>query len=738
MLVSRRLFGGILAMIDRRRLLSSAVAAGAAGLGPRIAWADAPLAPPKASVRPVTDVLHGVTVTDPYRWMENPKDPEWMPYLMGQNAYARAVLARIPGREALAAKIGSVSGKLAAVGAVQPAGGLIFTQVRPRGANTFKLYVREGAGAHDRLLIDPDSLASAATHYSLDYWVPSPDGKYVAYGVSPAGSEDSVLRILETATGTVLPEAIDRAQGASPSWLPDSSGLFLTRLKAGTKHGDIDHYLDSVSWLHLLNTDPATDRKIMAKGLDPAVSAQDIDAPVVLAQAGSDFVLGIVASGVQNEFDLYASPLAAALAGQPVWTKVCGKDDDVVYVVPFGPDIYLLTHKDAPRYRILKTSGAAPSFAGAVEVAPESPLVLKAITAARDGVYVAALDAGLGRIFKLGPDGRKTMLRLPYAGSVSALATDPLADGCWFLLDSWVKPPVLCYGAPDGAVTVTDIAPQPDIDVGPYESREVMVKARDGTLVPLSIVYAKAARRDGQAPLYLQAYGAYELDIDPAFNPRVLPWLDLGGVFAVAHVRGGGELGDAWHLGGMKLTKPNTWRDCIDCAEYLIAERWTSRSKLAVEGTSAGGIMIGRFVTERPDLLAVAIIRVGDSNALRFEFMEAGPANVPEFGTIADPVGFQGLREMDALSHVKDGVRYPAVLLTTGVNDPRVAPWEPGKMTARLQAATASGKPVILRVETDAGHGIGSTRTQRDNETGDTYAFILWQTGDPRYQPTAG
>ena len=279
---------------------------------------------------------------------------------------------------------------------------------------------------------------------------------------------------------------------------------------------------------------------------------------------------------------------------------------------------------------------------------------------------------------------------------------------------------------------MTDIAPKPPFDTSIYESREVLVTARDGVKVPLSIIYKKGVARDGSAPLYLQAYGAYGLDIDPGFAPRFLPWLDLGGVYAVAHVRGGGELGEAWHLAGKKLTKPNTWRDCIDCAEHLIAEKWTSKARLAAEGTSAGGIMIGRFLTERPDLAAVAAIRVGDSNATRAQFMEAGPANIPEFGSIEDTDGFKGLLEMDAYQHVKDGTRYPAVLVTTGVTDPRVSPWEAGKMTARLQAATASDKPVILRVETDAGHGLGSTRTQRDVETADTYAFILWQMGVSR------
>jgi prolyl oligopeptidase len=457
----------------------------------------------------------------------------------------------------------------------------------------------------------------------------------------------------------------------------------------------------------------------------------------VLTQPGSDLVVGVIPSGVQNEATMIAAPLAAAIAGTAAWTRVCDPKDDVTGVVLDHNDIYLLTHKDAPRFRLVKAKADAPAFAAAQPAVPESALVLKSFGAAKDAIYIQALDAGLGRIVRLGRDGTRTTLQMPFDGAINLISVDPLSDGVWFTLESWVKPVVLCYGAPDGTVIVTDLAPKPDIDVSAYESREVMVKARDGTDVPLSIICAKGQKQDGKAPLYLEAYGAYAIDSDPGFGPRVLPWLDLGGVYAVAHVRGGGELGEGWHQAGMKLTKPNTWRDAVDCAEHLIKEGWTSRSRLAVEGTSAGGIMIGRFLTERPDLLAVAIVRVGDSNALRFEFMEAGPANIPEFGTITDPEGFKGLAEMDAISHVNDGVAYPAVLLTTGVNDPRVAPWEPGKFTARLQAATSSGKPVILRVELDAGHGIGSTRKQRDVETGDTYAYILWQTGDPRYQPTA-
>ena len=238
--------------------------------------------------------------------------------------------------------------------------------------------------------------------------------------------------------------------------------------------------------------------------------------------------------------------------------------------------------------------------------------------------------------------------------------------------------------------------------------------------------------------MLLAAYGAYGITLAPVFLARWLPFLDLGGVFAVAHVRGGGELGEAWHLAGKKLTKYHTWQDTIDCAQYLIDQSYTSHKKLAVIGGSAGGITVGRLLTELPDLAAVVISEVGVSDAMRSEFSPNGPPNIPEFGTVTQADGFKALYAMDAYQHVRDGVKYPSVLLTTGLHDPRVSSWEPTKMTARLQAASGSSNPVLLRVEADAGHGIGSTRVQRDNETADIMAFILWRTGNPRYQPKPG
>jgi prolyl oligopeptidase len=721
--------------MDRRSLLGSAAAAVGAWAAPRLALAQgAPSGPPAAPVRPVTETLFGTEITDRYRWMEA-EGPEWKAYALAQGAYAAQVLGAIPGRDALAAAVSHYTSGVVAVSAVQAGGEHIFTEVRPAGANTSKLYVRKGPHGQDRLLIDPDVYAPAGSHASLDWWACSPDGGHVVFGSSPGGSEQSIARILVTETGAVLPETIDRTEEANPSWTADGAGFFYNRLQPGVSPDSVDKFKFSACWFHRLNSDPAGDVKVLAAGTSPVVKVADIDTPTVGATPGSDIAIGAINSGVQNEVALYAASVSATVAGAPIWRPICSTADKVTGAAVRGESLYLLTHDGASHYKIVKTTAAEPAYANGAVVVPESSSVIRGLVAARDGIYIDDLNAGLGGLRRLGPDGAVTTIAMPFAGSIDGLYADTSHDGAWFLLQSWVRSSVLCYVGPDGVVTQTDIAPQPPIDVTPYTSEEVMAPAADGVMVPLSIVYRKGLVRDGSAPLLLWAYGAYGITEDPGFMARWLALLDLGGVFAVAHVRGGGELGEDWHLAGQKLTKPNTWRDMIACAGYLIDKRYTRSAKLGIIGGSAGGITVGRFMTERPDLAAVVIDEVGVSNPMRSEFSPNGPPNIPEFGTVTDPEGFKGLYEMDAYQHVRDGGAYPSVLLTTGLNDPRVSSWEPTKMTARMQAATSSGNPVILRVETDAGHGVGSTRTQRDRETADIIAFLLWRTGDPRYQP---
>jgi len=569
--------------MDRRTLLASSAALAGALAAPRLAFAAGAGGPPVAPVRPVTETYFGTTVVDPYRWMEA-EGPEWKTYALAEAAYAKSVLGAIPGREALIDAVAHYTSQVVAVSAVQIGGDYIFTQVRPAGANTFKLFVRKGLHGQDRMLLDPDAYAPKGSHASLDWWSCSPDGSHVVFGTSPGGSENSTARIMITDTGVILPETIDRTENAGPGWTDDGTGFFYNRLQAGVSPDSTDKYKLSAVWFHRLKTDPASDVKVFWKGSSPVVQIADTDFPAVGVTPGSDVATGAVVSGVQNEIAIYVASVAAARAGPPKWVQVCLPADDVTSGAVHGDDIYLLSHKDASRYKVLKTTAASPAVATATVAVPETSSVIRGIATAKDALYITDLNAGLGGLRRLGYDGVLTTIQLPFAGSIDAIYTDTLHDGAWFFLQSWVRPTVLCHVGADGVVTQTDIAPQPPVDVSPYTSEEVFATAGDGTKVPLSIVYKKGLKRDGSAPLLLNAYGAYGITEDPAFIARWLPLLDAGGVFAVGHVRGGGELGEDWHLAGKKLNKPNTWRDTIACAEHLIREGYTSKSKLAVVG----------------------------------------------------------------------------------------------------------------------------------------------------------
>jgi len=721
--------------IDRRSLLVSSAAVFGAAAAPTMAEGPA-AGPPVAPVQPVTETLFGTAVTDPYRWMEA-EGAEWKAYVEGQGAYARRVLDNIPGRADLYAAVRRYRTAAPSVSNFQIGGDHIFSEVLPVGAETSKLYVRKGIARADRLLIDPNVYAPSGSHASLDWWAASPDGSHVVFGTSPGGSENSTARVIETESGAFLPEVIDRTEDAGPNWAPDGSGFFYNRLQPGASPDNPDKFKLSACWFHRLNTDPSADLKVLAKGSSPEVQMADVDSPSVGAAPGSNVAIGRVSSGTQHEGALYACSLSAAGAGRPDWRPICTPVDEVTGVQVHGDDVYLLTHKDAQRYKITRTTAARPA-SQAVTVVPESASVIRTFAAARDALYIQDLNAGLGGLRRMAFDtGAVTQVALPFKGSVSDLYADTLHDGAWVRLGGWVRPPVFCRVGPDGAVVQTDIQPKLAIDVSPYVAEETFATARDGVRVPLSIVCRRGLARDGRAPLLMDAYGAYGATTDPGLVAGWLPLLDLGGVLAIAHVRGGGELGEDWHLAGKKLTKPNTWRDTIDCARHLIADGYTSSRKLGIMGGSAGGITVGRFMTEEPQLAAVIIDQVGVSNTLRTEFSASGAENIPEFGTVTDPEGFKGLYAMDAYQHIRNGTAYPSVLLTTGLNDPRCPPWEPTKMTARLQAATSSKNPVLLRVGTDDGHGIGSTRSQRDVETADIIAFLLWRTGDPRFQPKA-
>jgi prolyl oligopeptidase len=705
---------------------------------------DSNLVLPVAPVRLVTDEFFGVKVADPYRYMEDLSDPEVVAWFNGQNDYTRSVLARIPARSTLLARIKLLDESApASIGSVRVLpGNRIFLSKALAVEELSKLYMRDGWNGQEKLVVDPTKFASpGGPHYALSYSVPSFDGRRVAFGVSPGGSEDAVLRVADADSGNENGDAIDRTWLGTPSWLPDGRSFVYNRLqKLGPKSAHTDRLLNSHVYLHVLGTNPDKDPMLFGTGL-VGIKIGPADLPFISTFPNSSYAVGIVKHGVQNELTLYAASLESlARAPAPVpWKKVCDVEDDVTGFDVHENDLYLQTHKGASRYKVVHTKLSNPDLAGADVVLPPSEGVVRNISAASDALYIQKLEGGLGRLVRVPyATGKAEEVQLPFAGSLSIAATDPRVPGALMWLASWTNAGgIYSYDPAKKQVTDTKLQPLGPFDRPPgVESREVKAKSYDGTLIPLSIVYKKGLVLDGSHPTRLEGYGAYGITFDPYFDPTLLAWLERDGIYAVAHVRGGGEYGEDWHVAAKGLTKPNTWKDFIACAQYLIRRKYTSTSRLAVEGGSAGGITVGRSITERPDLFSAAVDEVPLSDTVRSELTPNGPPNIPEFGSVKNEVGFKGLYEMSAYHHVRDGTAYPAVLVTTGFNDPRVASWQPGKMAARLQAATSSGRPVLLRVDYDAGHGgIGSTKTQRQQELADAWSFELWQLGAREFQP---
>ena len=706
--------------------------------------------PPAAPVRPVTDDYFGTKVGDPYRYLENLKDPEVQAWVKAQNDYTRAVLARIPSRQQLLARIRELDQSVPQVGAQRLPGDLYLIFKQLPGEDVSKLYLRKGLGGEDSLLVDPEKIPISPANRAygkgkntLGIAVPSNDAKYVAAAIIPGGAEnDTELHVIETATGRETGDVILRAVGQEigyPYWLTDNHSFVYGRYQKLPPGAPVTEEAQKYrAYLHVLGTDPEKDQPVFGYGVVPSIEVDPSLIACIQTQPDSRYALGVLNGSTTRNSAYYVAPIDSVGKSNTVWRKVADFSDGVTSVVVRGDDLYLLTYKNAPRFEIVRTDARKPDLAAAQIVVSPGQAVITGISAAHDALYVQLLDGGINRVLRVsyGPDPQVEEVALPLAGS-AFVGTDPRLPGALLYLTSWTRAfKIYAYDPETKQATDTKLQP-----TGPYddptniESVEVKAQSHDGTLVPLSITRLKGLKLDGSNPTLLVGYGAYGTSFPAFFGPMRIAWYERGGVRAVCHVRGGGEYGEEWHLAGKQATKPNTWRDFIACAQYLVDQKYTSPAHLAGEGASAGGILIGRAITERPDLFGAAIIDVGALDMVRFETTSNGETNIPEFGSTKTQDGFKALYAMSAYHHVKDGAAYPAVLLATGINDPRVDPWMAAKMTARLQAATSSGKPVLLRVDYGGGHGGGSGEKQFQERLADSWSFLLWQFGAPGFQP---
>ena len=586
--------------------------------------------PPAAPVRDVVDTYFGVSVHDPYRYMEDLKNPEVATWVKAQADYTRKTLDRIPGRAALLKQIADLGDAAPArVSGVQFNNGAYYYLKRLSSQNIPRLYVRVGLNGKERLLVDPEAIETkAGAHYAIDYFAPSSDNRYLAYGISPGGSEESVLHVIEVATGKETGDVIDRTQFGPPSW-DDANRLIYNRLqKLASDAPKSDKYLKSRAYVHVLGTDPEKDRAILGPGVSADFVTDPLAVPFVSTAPGSPYVIGIVGNGNQREFNLYVARGAAIADGVPVWQRVAGLDDQVTDAALIGSTLYLMTHKGAPHFKVVRLDLANPDLASATVVVPASDAVITGIAAASDALYVRRMTGGVSDLVRVehSRGAKPVAVKLAFDGDIDALAADPRLPGVVFDMGAWTRFGGY-YAYDPKAAKVVDTRLQPQ---GPYDnptdlvSLEVKVKSHDGAMVPLSIVHKKGMKLDGSNPTILYGYGAYGISQTPFYRPQYLAWFERGGVFAVAHVRGGGENGEEWYKGGYQETKPNTWRDAIACAEWLIAQRYTSPEKLAIEGGSQGGIYVGRSITERPDLFGAAIDEVPVSDAIRSSFETNG------------------------------------------------------------------------------------------------------------------
>ncbi len=710
-------------------ILSIATHAGVAQPPPApVEW---PSKPPLAAVRPVTETIFNTPLTDPYRYMETPGDAETLAWMRAQAEHTRAVLDAIPERAGYLERLRSLGGSFGIVRSYTEAAGHAFYLERPAGGEVFNLMVRE-PGGETRALVDIATLDTrTGMPHAISYYAPSPDGTRVAVGVSQNGNENADLTVLDVKTGAQLAGPVANARFAVPSFTP-TGGLAFTVLQAlRPDQPKTETFLNARAMLWDLRGEP------VAIAGAPIVSGPRIrpdEMPYTYFAPGSLFAVMRVKEGVRNEVDLYVAPVAAAAHPGAQWRKVADRTEGVTDFSLRGDTLFLLSNNSAPTHRVLAMP-VSGSVETATEIIPARPeRVLELIAAASDATYVGAREGVYSKLLRVPADGGTTEeIELPERGAIQKITADPREPGAVLLVTGWTAPPTLYRYEPTARrFAELPSGTRPKLDFARYETRDLRAHALDGVEVPLSVIAAAGPSRP--RPLLLNAYGSYGLSQLPSFSPSRLALIDAGATAAVCHVRGGGELGEAWRLGGKDANKPNTWHDLIACAEYLIEQGWTTRDQLAIVGASAGGITVGRAMIERPELFAAVISQVPMASALRAEFQQNGPVNTVEFGTIRDPQGFRNLLAMDAYFTIEDARVYPAVMFTTGLNDTRVDSWQPAKAAARMQSA-GSPNPVLLRVEANVGHGPGATKAQDDALAADIAAFLFWRAGLAEWQP---
>ncbi len=672
---------------------------------------------PPTKVDKVVEKLHGVEVADPYRWLEDGDHADVKAWVEKQNAYTKSVLDKLPGRAKIQGRLGELL-EIGRINAAQPARGRYFYTKREGTQNQAILYVREGLKGKDRVLIDPNKLSEDGTT-ALDWWHVNKDGTLLAYGLSKHGSEESTLYVRDVATDKDLPDVIEQTRHTSLAWTPDGKAFYYTRYpKPGSVPKEDENYHRHV-YYHVLGTDPAQDPKVFGEG------RQKEDWPNVYLSPDGRWLLVNVSQG-WSKTEVYVKDLKAGGPFVPVAEKT-----DAIYETTLQNDaIYIRTNEDAPRYRVFKVDPAKPARQHWKEIVKEGDDVLDGLSAIGDrliGLYMRKASLRL-RVFD--PDGKQLHeVELPTLGSIEGLGGEDDGSELFYGFSSFTVPPSVYHLDLKTFKTHLWEQVKSNIETSAYEVKQVEYKSKDGTPITMFLAHRQGLKTDGNNPTFLTGYGGFNSSETPFFGASLFLFLERGGVVAVPNLRGGGEYGEAWHKAGMLDKKQNVFDDFFAAAEWLIANKYTNPKRLAIQGGSNGGLLMGAAMTQRPELFRVVVCQVPLLDMLRYHKFRIARLWIPEYGDPDDAKAFSWLREYSPYHRAKDGVAYPAVLFTAAESDTRVDPMHARKMAARLQAATSSEQPILLRLETKAGHGAGKPRAKVVEEMTDTWSFIFWQLG---------
>ncbi|HKQ53108.1 MAG TPA: prolyl oligopeptidase family serine peptidase [Pyrinomonadaceae bacterium] len=677
---------------------------------------------PATPKRAVTDEYHGVKVIDEYRWLENSSDPAVQRWIEEQNKLSRSVLEKIPARTLIADRLQALYADRPAIYYNFYQRGMFFAMKSQPGKNQPLLVALKSPDdlASERVILDPNVLNPKGTT-AIDFYVPSLDGRFVAISLSENGSEDGSAHVYETATGRKLPDVIPRVQYptalGSLAWNKDGSGFYYTRYpQAGERPAEDVTFYQQV-YFHQLGTPLSEDTYVIGKEF-PRI------AEITLSTSeDASYLLAGVANGDGGEFAHYL------LGPSGKWTQLTRFSDQVKSVL-FGPDgmLYLLTVNGAPRGKILSMPLDDPKLSAAKTVISPGDVTIESFLPAATRLYVAEMKGGPSEIAVFDLNGKR----------LSSVPTNPVSsvqvgvrlkgDEILFGSVSYVEPFTWYRFDPAaGTVTKTRLAGSTSVNFDDAQVVRDFATSRDGTKIPLNIISRKGTKLDGKNPTILYGYGGYGVNMTPNFRRWNRLWLDAGGIYVEANLRGGSEYGEEWHAAGKLTKKQNVFDDFAACAKYLIERKYTSPSRLAIEGGSNGGLLMGAALTQHPELFRAVVSYAGWYDMLRVELSPNGAFNVPELGTVKDPEQFKALYAYSPYHRVKENTAYPAVLFITGDNDGRVDPMHSRKMAARLQAATMSKLPILLRTSSDTGHGAGTSLGARISQEADVFAFLLDQ-----------